>query len=118
MSNWHAWRLGVLGGHAADAPFALCPSWAAYVAAFPTLPVPDLDALLAGLDLVEKAQRDTDDAERYHHWKKVFGPCRVVGRAVAGDSVLPRLEVRLDPGKRAKVRVFTAQRAHGVLLKG
>ncbi|GJE89416.1 hypothetical protein PsYK624_055170 [Phanerochaete sordida] len=114
------WRLGVLCVYAADAPFTLFPSWAAYAAANAALNPPECRWPDQGLMLVDEEQRRLDKPGQYCHQKNVFGPCRLVGRAAAGDSVrvLPRLEISQESGQRANVRVFTALRAHGVLLEG
>ncbi|GJE89421.1 hypothetical protein PsYK624_055220 [Phanerochaete sordida] len=111
-----AWRLVVMCAHAADAPFALFPSWDAYIAG-PTLRAPGLSPLLMGLELVNTELRRTDGPAQYRHWAQIFGPCRVVGTTAAGDGVQPRFEVHLSPGKGARAGVFTTRGAHGVLLE-
>ncbi|GJE89409.1 hypothetical protein PsYK624_055100 [Phanerochaete sordida] len=109
------WRMDVMCKHPADAPFALFPSWDAYVSAGPAF---RLSSSGRGLELINTESRSSEEPGRYCHWSKVLGPCKVIGKTAAQDGVQLRLEVRLDPGKSAKARTLTACGAHGVLLEG
>ncbi|GJE89406.1 hypothetical protein PsYK624_055060 [Phanerochaete sordida] len=109
------WRLKLMSTHPADEPFALFPSWDAYVSAGPAfgLPFPS-----QGLELINTESRSSEEPGRYRHWGKVLGPCKVIRAPAARGGVQSRLEVRLDPGKSAEARTLTARGAHGVLLEG
>ncbi|GJE89388.1 hypothetical protein PsYK624_054880 [Phanerochaete sordida] len=109
------WRMDVMCTHPADAPFALFPSWNAYLSVGPAF---RLSTSGRGLELINGESRSSEEPVRYRHWSKVLGPCKVIGKTAARDGVQLRLEVRLDPDKSAKAHTLTARGAHGVLLEG